>query len=73
MSRIISPRNLYSKISEFLFLFNHMHEFLPFYLFIFFPGFTGTRPEKEEITGEVKNRKDGGIDTTLLGSFGGEK
>jgi len=36
MSRIISPRNLYSKISEFLFLFNHMHEFLPFYLFIYF-------------------------------------
>jgi hypothetical protein len=34
VSRIISPGNLYSKISEFLFLFNHMHEFLPFYLFI---------------------------------------
>jgi len=34
MSRIISPGNLYSKISEFLFLFNHMHEFLHFYLFI---------------------------------------
>jgi hypothetical protein len=30
MSRIISPRNLYLKISEFLFLFNHMHEFLHF-------------------------------------------
>jgi hypothetical protein len=36
MSRIISPGNLYSNISEFLFLFNHMHEFLHF----FFPGFT---------------------------------
>jgi len=35
MSQIISPRNLYSKISEFLFLFNHIHEFLQFYLFIF--------------------------------------
>jgi hypothetical protein len=42
MSRIISPGNLYLKISEFLFLFNYMHEFLPFYLFIYlfiFPGF----------------------------------
>jgi len=41
MSRIISPENLYSKIYEFLFLFNHMHDFLPFYLFIYlfiFPG-----------------------------------
>jgi len=38
MSRIISLENLYSKISEFLFLFNHMHEFLHFYLFIIFPG-----------------------------------
>jgi hypothetical protein len=43
MSRIISPGNLYSKISEFLFLFNHMHEFLHFYFFFlfflyFFPG-----------------------------------
>jgi hypothetical protein len=44
MSRIISPRNLYSKISEFLFLFIHMHEFLPFYLFIFFPGFADSLP-----------------------------
>jgi len=38
ISRIISPGNLYSKISEFLFLYNHMHEFLHFYLFIIFPG-----------------------------------
>jgi hypothetical protein len=38
MSQIISPGNLYSKIFEFLFLFNHMHEFLHFYLFIIFPG-----------------------------------
>jgi len=38
MSRIISPENLYSKIFEFLFLFNHMHEFLHFYLFIIFLG-----------------------------------
>jgi hypothetical protein len=37
MSQIISPENLFYKISEFLFLFNHMHEFLHFYLFIF-PG-----------------------------------
>jgi len=36
MSRIILPGNLYSKIFEFLFLFNHMHEFLHFYLFIIF-------------------------------------
>jgi hypothetical protein len=36
MSRIISPGNLYSKFFEFLFLFNHMHEFLHFYLFIYF-------------------------------------
>jgi hypothetical protein len=36
MSRIISPENLYSKISEFLFVFIHMQEFLHF----FFPGFT---------------------------------
>jgi uncharacterized membrane protein len=58
MSRIISPENLYSKISEFLFLFNHMHEFLHFYLFIylFFPGFTiindenSTTPNKEKKT-----------------------
>jgi len=39
MSRIISLENLYSNISEFLFLFNHMHEFFHFYLFIIFPGF----------------------------------
>jgi hypothetical protein len=39
MSRIISPGNLYSKISEFLFLFNHMYEFLHFYLFIYFLEF----------------------------------
>jgi len=38
MSRIISLGNLYSKISEFLFLFNHMDEFLHFYLFIYFWG-----------------------------------
>ena len=36
MSRIISPGNLYSKFFEFIFLFNHMHEFLHFYLFIYF-------------------------------------
>jgi len=33
MFQTISPGNLYSKISEFLFLFNHMHEFLHFYFF----------------------------------------
>jgi len=38
MSLIILLGNLYSKISEFLFLFNHMDEFLHFYLFIFFWG-----------------------------------
>ena len=49
MSRIISPGNLYSKIYEFLFLFNHMHDFLPFYLFIylFFPGFTPVLPLRQ--------------------------
>ena len=31
MSQIISHENLYPKISEFLFLFNPMHEFLHFY------------------------------------------
>jgi hypothetical protein len=39
MFQTISPENLYSKISEFLFLFNHMHEFLHFF---FSPGFTIT-------------------------------
>jgi hypothetical protein len=38
MSRIISPENLYSRISKFLFLFNYIHEFLHFYLFFIFPG-----------------------------------
>jgi hypothetical protein len=32
-----------------------------------------TRLKKEEITEEVKDKEDGGIDTTLLGSFRGEK
>jgi hypothetical protein len=41
ISQIISLGNLYSKISEFLFLFNHMHEFLHFYL-LFFLGFTSS-------------------------------
>jgi len=37
MFQTIFPGNLNSKISEFLFLFNHMHEFLHFiYLFIYF-------------------------------------
>ena len=40
MSRIISPGNLYSKISEFLFLFNHMHDFFTFIYLLLFPGFT---------------------------------
>jgi len=50
MSRIISSGNLYSKISEFLFfLFNHMHEFFHFYLFIIFPGFyNSTQPKTKK-------------------------
>jgi hypothetical protein len=60
MSRIISPINLYSKISEFLFLFNHMHEFLPFYLFIYlFPGVyrNMTRERKDYRRGEKQGRR----------------